>query len=80
MRASLRKRLLQRALELSGGRTLLSARLGVADSRLDGWLQGYTPVPTDVFEAAVEIVLEDEIARATQDRRAEPRSGESILL
>jgi len=76
MRSDVRQKVIQRALELSGGRTLLSAMLGVEQVRLDEWLDGGAPVPEEAFERATEIVLQDDLARAMEDRRALPRDWE----
>ncbi|MGQ0653541.1 MAG: hypothetical protein ACT4P4_14945 [Betaproteobacteria bacterium] len=76
MRPEVRQKVIQRALELAGGRTLLSAMLGVEQVRLDEWIDGRIPVPEDAFEAATEIVLMDDVARAGEDRRGLPRDWE----
>jgi DNA-binding transcriptional regulator YdaS (Cro superfamily) len=75
MRAELRKRVLQRALKIVGGRSALRARLGVADHSLEFWLTGRASVPDRVLDIAVDLVLEDDVARAAQDRRADPRGA-----
>jgi DNA-binding transcriptional regulator YdaS (Cro superfamily) len=79
MQTLLRQQVLHRALELAGGRTLLCAMLGVSQSRLDGWLEGRLEIPDETFDAAVAMVLMDDLARAAQDRRAEPRECEPLL-
>ena len=75
MRPELRRRVLQRALNIVGGRSALRARLGVADHSLEFWLTGRATVPDRIFDTAVDLVLQDDIARAAQDRRGEPRGA-----
>jgi DNA-binding transcriptional regulator YdaS (Cro superfamily) len=67
------QRLLKRAVEIAGGMRPLCARLGVSDHALGLWLQGKVKIPERVFLAAADLVLEDDIARAAQDRRSQPR-------
>ena len=64
---------LQRARDILGTPTLLSARLAVSTNRVEQWLSGHQPIPQDIFEMATEIVLLDDMARAAGDRRREPR-------
>ena len=65
--------MLKRAAEICGGYNALCVRLGVNEHRLRGWLEGRAPLPDAVFLKAADIVLEDDIARAAQDRRINPR-------
>jgi len=66
-------RLLQRALEICGDAVALRARLGADEHSLKMWLDGKARLPERAFLKAADIVLEDDIARAEQDRRAAPR-------
>jgi DNA-binding transcriptional regulator YdaS (Cro superfamily) len=66
-------RLLKRAIDICGGWNALCARLGVNEHQLAGWLEGSVPLPTRVLLKAADIVLDDDIAWAAQDRRTEPR-------
>jgi len=66
-------RMLKRAAEICGGHSMLCAQLGVSEFRLRQWLEGKSPLPDAVFLKAADIVLEDDIARAAQDRRNNPR-------
>jgi hypothetical protein len=73
-------RLLQRAAEICGGPHRLCARLGATDRQLKRWIAGEVRLPEAVFLAASDIVLEDDVARAEQDRRSMPRkSGDQVL-
>ena len=67
-------KLLKRAAEICGGYAVLSAQLGVSDFRLRQWVDGKAPLPATVFLKATDIVLQDDIARAAQDRRINPRT------
>ena len=66
-------RLLQRALEICGSSRALCAHLGADQHSLKVWLDGKARLPERVFLRAADIVLEDDIARAKEDRRAGPR-------
>jgi DNA-binding transcriptional regulator YdaS (Cro superfamily) len=65
----LKARLLRRACDIVGGRDGLATRLGVELHSLEFWLSGRATPPERVFMSVVDIVLEDDIARAAQDRR-----------
>lgn len=67
-------RMLKRAAEICGGYSLLCGLLGVSELRLRQWIDGKQPLPDDLFLKAADIVLEDDIARAAQDRRTNPRT------
>jgi hypothetical protein len=64
--------MLKRAAELVGT-SVLSARLGVRPHVVDGWLAGGA-IPESILEPIAEVILEDSVARARDDRRAEPRA------
>lgn len=63
------RKLLQRACEVAGGAELLSERLGVERHALEFWASGRATPPERIIFAAMDLVLEDDIARAAQDRR-----------
>jgi DNA-binding transcriptional regulator YdaS (Cro superfamily) len=69
MNAELKARLIGRACDIAGGRERLAARLGVEIHSLEFWLSGRATPPERVFLSAVDLVLEDDIARAAHDRR-----------
>jgi hypothetical protein len=73
MDGELRRRALERAVEIAGGAKALRQRFNFADHQLEFWLRGRARVPDNVFDAAVDLILEDDIARAVQDRREGPR-------
>jgi hypothetical protein len=66
-------RLLKRAVEICGGGNALCARIGVNEHSVKLWLDGKAGMPERVFLKVADIVLEDDIARAEQDRRGAPR-------
>jgi hypothetical protein len=69
MHRELKVRLLARACDILGGRERLAERLDVEAHALEFWLAGRATPPDRVFMAVVDLVLEDDIARARQDRR-----------
>jgi hypothetical protein len=68
-------RLLRRAVDIVGSRAALCEYLGVSDTRLELWLAARVRLPDPIFLRAVDLVLKDDIARATHDRRHHPRDG-----
>lgn len=66
-------KLLGRAAEICGGWSALCVRLGVEGHSLKMWVEGKARLPERIFLKAADLVLEDDIARAEQDRRAGPR-------
>jgi hypothetical protein len=69
----LRRRALERALQIVGGSPELAARLRVADYVLELWLQGRASMPASAFFEIVDVIIEDDLARASGDRRQQPR-------
>jgi DNA-binding transcriptional regulator YdaS (Cro superfamily) len=69
MQRELKVRLFARACDIVGGRERLATRLDVEPHALEFWLAGRATPPDRVFMAVVDLVLEDDIARARQDRR-----------
>jgi len=81
MRAMLafQARLLKRATEICGGFGALALRLAVSELQLKSWSNGNTRLPDQVFLRVADIVLEDDIARAAQDRRINPRVASTTV-
>jgi hypothetical protein len=67
--------LLKRAAQITGGYAQLCEYLGVSEARLRLWLAGSVRLPDPIFLKAVDLVLQDDIARATHDRRQRPRES-----
>ena len=70
----LQPKLLARAAEILGSEEALCHRLHVSPARLRIWRGGLTDLPVGVFLVLVDIVLRDDVARASEDRRVQPRS------
>ncbi len=66
-------RLLDRATEILGGEDALSERLGVPEAQVALWRSRQARLPDEVFLRIVDIVLRDDVERAADDRRKEPR-------
>jgi hypothetical protein len=75
----LQPRLLARAMEITGSATELCARLHVEEHALHLWMTRRARAPERVLLAIVDIVLEDDVARAAQDRRREPRTELAVI-
>ena len=69
MQGELKARLLRRACDIAGGRERLAARLDVEMHALEFWMSGRATPPERIFLSVVDMVLEDDVARAAQDRR-----------
>lgn len=69
MDGDLKRSVLERASEIAGGAERLSMRLGIDQHALDLWLSGRGTPPERIFLSLVDVVLEDDLARAAQDRR-----------
>lgn len=78
MTRHLKRRLLERALEIAGSRAALAELLDVERHALDLWLAGRATLPDRVFVTATDMVLDDDIARAAQDRRRGPREPQPV--
>lgn len=65
--------LLTRAAEIAGGSERLCEYLGVSPQCLDRWRTAHDRLPDDVFLKIVDMVLRDDMARASGDRRQQPR-------
>ena len=65
--------LVRRAAEIVGGFEKLAAYLNVQEHAVGFWVAGKATAPADVTAKLVDLVLHDDIARAMQDRRKEPR-------
>ena len=63
-------RMLHRVLDICGGFAAARSRLAVSEHALRLWLDGRARLPERVFLRAADIVLEDDIARASSDRVA----------
>ena len=73
MDRELRVTVLRRAADIAGGSAALQQRLNVEQHALELWLSGRARVPEWVFLLAVDLVVRDDVARASQDRRTSPR-------
>ncbi len=70
------RRLLERAIQIAGGIRPLSIRLGADEHSLVLWLDDKAAMPGRAFLALADLILEDDIARAAQDRRLLPRNAD----
>lgn len=66
-------RLVTRAAEITGGLPALASHVGATEALLAMAQQHRLPLPDKVFLALVDIVLNDDIRRASADRRSGPR-------
>jgi hypothetical protein len=70
----LQSKLIKRAIEITGDAKKLCRQLGVNEHALQLWSDGRATAPGPVFQALIDLILEDDLARAAQDRRSHPRS------
>ena len=66
--------LVERAAEIAGGMQSLARQLNVDEHRLSFWRQGTATAPNHVFVRLVDLILQDDIARAHADRRKQARA------
>lgn len=52
---------------------MLCAELHAGERQIQSWLDGRAEIPDWALELLTERVLDDDIARAHEDRRAQPR-------
>ena len=72
-------RLLERAQEIAGGRSALRNVLRASESELRSWMESRAKLPDGVFLKVVDLIYQDDVARAVQDRRRAPRANASLL-
>ena len=72
-------RLLKRAIEIAGGIKPLCLRLGVDEHAVQLWLEGKATMSARAFLIASDLVLDDDMSRAAQDRRTGPRAPQASL-
>ena len=70
----LQGKLLDRAVAIAGSVDNLCLLLGVEEFRLRMWLEGKATLPDQLSLELVDLILEDDIQRAAQDRRFKPRA------
>jgi hypothetical protein len=75
MNRELQRRLLQRAIEIVGGKAQFCRTLGIEPHALEFWLSGRATPPQEVFFAAADLILQDDVSRASQDRRKQLRDA-----
>jgi hypothetical protein len=73
MSSETRRRALQRAADLLGGKPALCERLHVGRYAMELWMRGDVRVPDVIFYQLVDMIIEDDLRRAAQDRRSRPR-------
>jgi hypothetical protein len=76
MRA-LQAKLLSRAVAISGNAEQLAFLLGVDEHRLSLWRADQATMPDAFALRIVDLILEDDIRRAAQDRREQPRDEQA---
>ena len=69
----LQVRLVQRAVEIAGSPGQLATQLRTEEHAVRLWMNDRATIPARVFHQLVDLVLQDDVARAAQDRRARPR-------
>ena len=72
--------LVARAADIVCGLEQLASYLGVPEHRVRFWRNGTATAPNHVVALLVDLVLKDDVARAEQDRRREPRRVEVIAV
>ena len=71
--------LVERAAQIVGGIDRLAAYLEVEEHRVRFWRNGTATAPDHIVVELVDLVLQDDVARADEDRRRQPRALEQVL-
>jgi DNA-binding transcriptional regulator YdaS (Cro superfamily) len=75
----LQPRLFARAIDICGSAKALCAQLGVEEHSVRLWMAERARAPERIFLAVVDLILEDDLARAAQDRRRAPRQELTVI-
>ena len=69
----LQPKLFRRAIAIVGDAQKLCTRLQVDPHSLQLWQEGRATSPGWVLQLVIDLIVEDDLARAAQDRRQQPR-------
>ena len=73
MLRELQPKLFKRAVEIAGGAPSLCTKLRIDPHSLKLWSEGRATPPGWVLQVVIDLILADDLARAAQDRRQQPR-------
>lgn len=69
----LQPKLFKRAVEIAGDAQKLCTRLHIDAHALQLWMDGRATPPSWLLHAVIDLIVDDDLARAAQDRRQQPR-------
>jgi hypothetical protein len=69
----LQPKLFKRAVEIAGDAQRLCTKLHIDAHALQLWSEGRATPPSGILQAVIDLIVEDDLARAAQDRRQQPR-------
>lgn len=69
----LQPKLFRRAVEIAGDAEKLCSKLHIDAHSLQLWSEARARAPGWVLQAVIDLIVEDDLARAAQDRRQQPR-------
>jgi hypothetical protein len=69
----LQPKLFKRAVEIAGDAQKLCGLLHIDPHALKLWSEGRATPPEGVFHAVIDLIVNDDLVRAAQDRRQQPR-------
>jgi hypothetical protein len=73
MMRELQPKLFKRAIEIAGDAQTLCTKLRIDPHALKLWSEGRATPPGWVLQVVIDLILADDLARAAQDRRQQPR-------
>jgi hypothetical protein len=73
MLRELQPKLFKRAVEIAGDAPKLCTKLHIDAHALRLWMDGRATPPSWVLHAVIDLIVDDDLARAAQDRRQQPR-------
>lgn len=69
----LQPKLFRRAVEIAGDTQKLCTKLHVDPHSLQLWMEARATAPGRILQAVIDLIVDDDLARAAQDRRHQPR-------
>ena len=70
----LQPKLFKRAVEIAGDVQKLCTKLHIDTHSLQLWMEARATAPGRILQAVIDLIVDDDLARAAQDRRHQPRT------
>jgi hypothetical protein len=70
----LQPKIFKRAVEIVGDTQTLCTKLHIDAHSLQLWMEARATAPGRILQAVIDLIVDDDLARAAQDRRHQPRA------